>query len=149
MRAVLMIAVLAIAVPDRQDPTPKEARSLQQQLQGEWQVVAALSNGAPHPGTKVGVSVFVFKGDQMIIQRPDNKNIYSFAVDATKNPIAMDFASKNIAGKDVKGAAVPGVVKLEGDILSICVKSGGPRPTVFASPPGERIILWQMKRVKN
>jgi uncharacterized protein (TIGR03067 family) len=150
MRAVLMVAVLAVAVPDRPNPRPNAARPFAEQLPGEWQVVTALTNGRPHLGTKPGEAVFIFEGDRMTISRPTLKNIYAFTIDTTKNPWTIDMKSVNIGGKAVKSAGtVPGIVKLENGTLSLCFKSGGPRPSEFTSTPDSRTILWQLKRGKN
>jgi uncharacterized protein (TIGR03067 family) len=144
MRAALMIAVLAVAVPDRPDPTPKEARPLQEQLQGEWQVVAALTAGKPIATLKPGEAVFIFAGDRLTISRPTLENVYEFTIDATPNPAAISVRSKRIAGKEVNGAPVMGILKIEGDLLSICL-----RPVNgFASTPETKATLWQVKRAK-
>jgi len=144
MRCLLMFAVLAAAVPDRPDPTPNEARPLQEQLQGEWQVVAALTGGKPIATLKPGEAVFIFAGDRLTIRRPTLENIYEFTIDATPNPAAIKVRSKKIAGKDVDGAPVIGIIKIEGDLLSICL-----RPVNgFASTPETKATLWQVKRAK-
>ena len=144
MRAALMIIVLGIAVPDRPDPIPKEARPLQEQLQGEWRVVAALTGGKPIATLKPSEAVFVFAGDRLTIRRPTLVNIYEFTINATPNPAAIRVRSKKIAGKDVDGAPVIGIIKIEGDLLSICL-----RPVNgFASTPETKATLWQVKRAK-
>lgn len=145
MRCLLMLAVLAVAVPDRPNPTPKEARPLQEQLQGEWQVVSAMTAGKPIATLKPGEAVFIFAGDRLIIRRPNLENVYEFTIDGTPNPAVISLRSKKIAGKDVnKPAPVIGILKIEGDLLSICL-----RPVNgFASTPETKATLWQVKRAK-
>ncbi len=144
MRCLLMFAVLDVVVPDRQYPSPKEARPPQEQLQGEWQVVAALTGGKPIATLKPGEAVFIFAGDRLTIRRPTSENIYEFSIDATPNPAAIRVRSKKIAGKDVNGAPIIGIIKIEGDLLSICL-----RPVNgFASTPETKATLWQVKRTK-
>jgi uncharacterized protein (TIGR03067 family) len=149
MRAALMIAVLAVAVPDRPDPTPKEARPLTEQLQGEWQMVSTLVGGQPDKISVRGDHVIVFKADQMHIglrakQLPAQFK-YAFAVDATKKPASFDI----IYQRTEKGKILPCIVKIEGEVLTLCYSRLGAndRPAEFASPRDTNIVLWQFKRV--
>jgi uncharacterized protein (TIGR03067 family) len=152
MRAVLMFAILAVAVPDRPDPTPRESKPFKDQVQGQWQITDALNAGKPHAMLKLGPSTFIFAGDRMTIRKPKlEDNIYAIKLDVTKSPVAIEIVAKKIAGKDIaNGRAVLGIIKLEGDVLTICFDStGNPgRPTEFTSPVGSQTMLWQMKRIR-
>ena len=151
MRSLLMIGVLAFAVPDRPDPTPKRANPLKEQLQGEWRVVESSYNGGqPHPGIGPGV-VIVFKDDRMILhlQPGDAGAIYAIRLDETKNPAAFDFSYGT--GKSGWNPTI-GIFKIEGDTLTICYHTGTPasvRPTQFATTPNSDLSLWKMKRTRR
>src|SRR6516162_3798848 len=124
MRVVLTLAVVVFVVPDRPNPMLNEGRPLQEQLQGEWQVAVALVGGKPQPALKPGETVFIFTGDRLAIRRPTLENFYEFTIDASQSPAAINLRSVKIAGKETKGKsqAVPGIVKIEGDMLSICLR---------------------------
>jgi uncharacterized protein (TIGR03067 family) len=143
MRNVLILAVAVFAVPDRPDPTPKESsRPLQEQLQGEWVVVQALASGKPLVALKPGEAVFVFAGDRLTIRRPNLENVYEFTIDPKQNPATINIRTAKLAGKDVKGANIAGILKIEGDVLSICLRpSNG-----FVSDANTKSTLWQVRR---
>ena len=149
MRAFLMIGFLTVAVPDRPDPTPKEAatRSLHEQIQGDWQVVASTAGGSPNTTIAAGRATFRFDGDKMILRLdpggpPYN---YQFWIESTKSPAFFDFAMGKAGQKNA------GIVKIEGDVLTICYLYSNQkgRPTEFVSPAGSSSAVWQMRRIKK
>jgi uncharacterized protein (TIGR03067 family) len=143
MRSLLILAIAVFAVPDRPDPTPRElSRPLQEQLQGEWVVVQALASGKPLVALKPGEAVFVFAGDRLTIRRPNLENVYEFKIDHKQNPAAINIRTAKIAGKDVKGANIAGILKIEGDVLSICLRPGNG----FVSDATTKSTLWQVRR---
>ena len=146
MRSLLMISVLAFAVPDRPDPTPKRANPLKEQLQGEWRVVESSYNGGQHPGIGPGV-VIVFKDDRMILhlQPGDAGAIFAIRLDETKNPTAFDFSYGT--GKSGWNPTI-GIFKIEGDTLTICYHNNV-RPSQFAAAPNSGLSLWKMKRTRR
>src|SRR5437660_12212149 len=114
MRAIFMFTILAIAVPDRPDPTPRESKPFNDRIQGQWQIVDALNGGKPHAMLKLGPSVFIFEGNRMTIRKPKlEDNIYTITLDPTKSPVAIEIVAKKIAGKDIaNGRLVLGIIKL-------------------------------------
>lgn len=150
MRTLLLFAVLAVAVPDRPDPdrgkVQTDNRPFIERLQGEWQVVTSLSSGKPHTGVKPGDAVFVFQGDKLSITRPKLTNVYQFTVDPNKTPMGFTMKATILNGKESKASAVSlGIIKIEGDLVSICLR---PVNNEFASNAGTTTILWQVKRTK-
>ena len=150
MRTILLFAALASAVPDRPDPDKDKVQSdnrpFIERLQGEWQVVTSLTAGKPHIGVKPGEAVFVFKGDKLSITRPNLTNVYQFTVDPGKTPMGFTMKATILNGKEPKASAVsPGIIKIEGDLVSICLR---PVNNEFASNAGTNTILWQVKRSK-
>jgi uncharacterized protein (TIGR03067 family) len=144
--------MLAIAAPDRPAPGPaKEFNSFKEATQGQWLITSALSNGGDHPMMKQAPVTFLFERDLMTIRKVNYKdNIYTLTFDTTKNPIEVEISSRNINGKETKGQPIHGIIKIEGDVLTICFQTGGKagRPSEFACKKGEQTMLWQMKRIK-
>src|ERR1022692_3133874 len=91
MCAVLMIAVLAVAVPDREDPTPKEkARPLQEQLLGEWLLVKSVVGGVEDKNF-MGTTI-TFTPTELSIRegRQELSQELSYHLDAAKTPAVID-----------------------------------------------------------
>jgi uncharacterized protein (TIGR03067 family) len=66
----------------------------------------------------------------------------SYKIDATKSPAWIDAAA------DGSEAGI-GIIRLEGDTMTFCMKIGGPRPDAFKSEPGDERLLATFKRVKK
>jgi uncharacterized protein (TIGR03067 family) len=145
---MLLVAVFALA-PDRPDPSPQTSQPMQAKLQGQWQVTVSMIGGRPHSTVKPGETVFVFEGDRMLIRLTgDREYAYTFTLDETKTPAAIDIVLKKSLGKDPPNRPTnPGIARIEGDVLTLCFQMGN-RPTAFASTPDAKVILWQLKRIK-
>ena len=148
MRLTLLLAFLVVAVPDRPDPdkgaNQSDNRPLTERLQGEWQVVTSLSAGKPHTGVKPGDAVFIFAGDKLSITRPNLTNVYEYTIDPSKSPMAFTMKARTLNGKETKTSApATGIIKIEGDMVSICLR---PINNEFASNVSTTTILWQVKR---
>jgi uncharacterized protein (TIGR03067 family) len=144
MRTLVMFAVLAVAVPDRPDPTPKEAKPLAEQLQGHWQITASFIDGVAFP---LG-GYYLIDGKRMMYfekgKTRDESTTYT--IDVTKKPATIDVISK-IGDMDVKEM---GIFKIEGDVLTTCWPfQSGNRPTQFELDPKKHSALMQMKRIKK
>ena len=153
MRGLLMIGVLAFAVPDRPDPTPEQAAPLKEQIQGLWQIVESTWNGGqPYPYITPG-DTFEFKGDSMVLrQKKRAESTYVVKFNDARNPATFDFDAAR--GKTPDSYPLPGIVKIERDTLIMCYRFGAPaaklqRPTHFATTPDSQLIMWKMKRAKK
>jgi uncharacterized protein (TIGR03067 family) len=149
MRAVLMIAVVAVAVPDRPERNPTETRPLQEKLQGEWQMVSAAVGGKTLDASSLG-AVYVFRGNRLATRTPKQPQPVAFEIvlDTMRTPAFIDF----IAGSAGNKTTYPGIFKIEGDTLTLCFPRGVnvDRPTEFASTPDRpSVALYQLKRVGN
>jgi uncharacterized protein (TIGR03067 family) len=122
MHAFLILTVLTVAVPDREDPTPTEQRlDPSAKILGDWHddrnnyilrfqpgETVFMMNGQPSPGDGLTANV---------------------VIDWTQSPVHIDFMPKQRGGK------MMGILKMEGDQLTVCINTGGgPRPTVFSTP---------------
>jgi uncharacterized protein (TIGR03067 family) len=142
MRAVLLIAVLAVAAPVREGQRPSE-KSLQDKLVGAWESVKVIGDGNPIDLT------------MKIVFTPTEAHVWHdgvrmmdedgrWAIDATKNPATIDIDPNRKGDKRELG-----ILKIEGDTLTICVilEGDGPRPTEFKSAADSKTTLVQFKRV--
>ena len=117
MRALVMFAVLAVAVPDRPDPTPKQEQLPANQIFGDWKDRKNPSHMLRFEG---GETVFMVNGQAS----PADGLTAKVLIDWSKTPATIDFMPKQRGGK------MMGILKLEGDQLNIALDtSGGARPT--------------------
>jgi uncharacterized protein (TIGR03067 family) len=148
MRTLLLLSVLTVAVPDRQDPNKKEVQSPQEQLLGEWQFVKAVVAGQDD---LLGMKDMALIFEKDVIRVRENGQMKQgedagYRIDASQSPIAFDLMPKK--GPDMK---ILGILKIEADQLVICF-SGGPnavRPTEFASAQQSPTIVMYLKRAKK
>ena len=142
MRGAFVIAVLAFAVPDRPDPSPRtEAPSLQTQLIGEWLLVKNIVSGTEAPPDGLTM-VFTAEALQQVYDRNGMRTpagSYKYILDVTRSPARISFPQTKYEG----------IVKIEGETLTICfATAGSPEPpTQFASLPNSSTIILQAKRI--
>ena len=145
MCTVLIFAVLAIAVPDRPDPTPKQAPPpLPEQIIGEWQLVKHVIAGNDIPELNGLLMVFGRENMQHVHLRNGMRQpggTFPYTLDATKSPAVIEFRSSKFIG----------IIKVEGDLLTICfARSGDLRPpSDFVSQPNASTTLLQATRLKK
>ena len=144
MRAILMIAVFAIAAPDRPDPTPKVSRPVQEQILGDWLQVKRVIGGNEQPNPNELTMTVTPMNIQHVHLRNGAKEpgfMFPYSLDTTKNPVVISF----------RASQYEGILKIEGDLLTICYSPAGEpqRPSGFASPPNTRITLLQLTRIKQ
>lgn len=136
MSALLLISVLTVAVPDRQDPTVKVAEPLQEQLLGEWRVTRRVAHGT-EDGNSDSRSVFTAGTMQHL---NDNGTLpwskFTYTLDTTKIPATI-ILDKNVTG----------IFKIEADVLTICFGRQG--ITDFKSTPDSATILLVLTRVRK
>jgi uncharacterized protein (TIGR03067 family) len=147
MRVLVLIALVLVAVPDREDPNKKDVKPVQEQLLGEWKCVKAVHDGRDEFDKKNVVVIF----DKDVIRvREDGKiqqrDEAGYRIDSTKKPITIDLTPRN--DPDLK---IQGILKVEGDELVICFGDGpnAARPAEFVSAPNSRAALLYLKRVKK
>ena len=143
MRALLLLASLMIAVPDREDPAPKRAKSLEEQLVGQWVVVKQVISGKEAPDRAGGSYIFARDTVQRVEAKGEIKDPpLKYRLDASKTPVAMDIVSVRGENFDIMA-----IVKLEGDVLTICYSLSDTRPLEFISPKTANAGLMQLRRL--
>jgi uncharacterized protein (TIGR03067 family) len=125
MRAFLMFTVLAVAVPDRPDPTPKDAKPPREQILGDWlceKIEFGKMGGTIEPSNDVRVfritpseTVFLINGKPS----PGDGLTAAYSIDWSKNPVAIDFMPRGRNGK------MTGILRLEGDRLTLGLRTSG------------------------
>lgn len=126
MHALLMIPLLALAVPDRPDPTPREAKSLQELIVGDWLCIEATGTTVHTFRVTPAETVWSLNG----LPSPENGLTANIVIDGSKTPATIDFTAKRGGGKYL------GIWKIEGDQLTLAFNQLGHnlRPTAFAAP---------------
>ena len=141
MRALLVTFVLAALVPDRPDPTPREnAKPLPEQIVGDWLQIQRVIGGIDQPNPDNRSLAFTRDVMQHVhlrngMKEPGHK--FAYSLDTTKNPAVIRFLD----------SGTEGIIKIEGDLLTICY--GSQRPGVFVSPANSSITLVQATRIKR
>jgi uncharacterized protein (TIGR03067 family) len=147
MRMFVLLAAI-IALPDRPNPTPKEApKGVHEQLLGDWDFVKLnFGNGADTPA-KNETRMLRFGAKEIhvfvngVMKAEDGAD---YTIDVTKSPIAFDLTPRNGLSKKVQG-----ILKLEGDTLTLCFAIDDNRPVDFASDAKAQQAVMQLKRVKR
>jgi uncharacterized protein (TIGR03067 family) len=114
-------------------------------LEGSWVCVSVESGGERKPDEvarqlRLTLTAERYKtelGEQVLFDS-------TYTIDESKSPAEID-----IVGTDgeFKGRAALGLVKLEGDVLTMCyVMPGGARPSGFESPKGSGVTLVVWRR---
>jgi uncharacterized protein (TIGR03067 family) len=128
---------------------PAEALKELKKLEGKWRLVKA-ANGDREAEAKECESIhFLFKGAELTMVSGDKmETIRVTAIDATTDPKCIDLTETR---RDKTERTVEGIFKLDGDTLQLALslpKEGKNRPTGFEKP-GERTMVWTLKRVKE
>jgi uncharacterized protein (TIGR03067 family) len=153
MAKILMVSLLAVAIPVRPDrhapPTPPPLAPANPLL-GEWRFVkVSLAGLADVPGG-IGDKALHITATEMVpldkgVANP--KDATRYTVDWTRQPATLDMAP-NQAGN---GKKVEGILKIEGDQLTLCLAIEGQRPANFNIPPGagkQLMIMMHLQRIK-
>jgi uncharacterized protein (TIGR03067 family) len=143
MRALLLFSVLAVAVPDRQDPSVKDVKPLQEELLGDWLLVKHTNDGGNVDPNGLTM-VFTRESLHHVYLRNGTKEpggTFPYSLDATKKPAVISFRTTKYEG----------ILKVERDTLTICFSRHGENqpPTQFASFPNTGANLLQATRIKK
>jgi len=145
MRLMLLLTVMAVAVPDRQPvgPAPMSTKP-QDRILGLWFYEnRAIGQVAPPNRIDLGIQ-FLPEGETVFMVNgkpsPQDGLTAKVVIDWTQNPVAIDFIPKR------GGHKMLGILKLEGDNLIMAIRTNeGPRPTNFTSTD---MLVGQCRRVK-
>jgi uncharacterized protein (TIGR03067 family) len=113
-------------------------------LAGEWAFKSMVEDGRAE---ECSGDVLAFAADGTFVARDDTgpQGAGTYTADATADPPEVDLDE---AGT---GVTVRGIWKVDGDTLTLCVRTDPKRgrPTAFAAPPGSDCVLVTLKRAKK
>jgi uncharacterized protein (TIGR03067 family) len=143
--SMLLGLAVTVGAPAVKDPPKKDPS-----IVGTWAGEKAVSGGQEKPVPKGGIE-FIFGADGTFTVREGTrgpKGGATYKIDTKKKPAEIDIIPPT--GKDEP--TVPGIFKIEGDTLTMCIARDGKdsqRPKAFESPEGAQTMLMIFKRVKE
>lgn len=121
-------------------------------LQGTWDIVEVVNNGAQVTQDPMRRGRVVFAGAMMTVQEsPDEAQPRKFQITLypREKPKAIDMTTQN---GEYQGSVNGAIYELEGDTLKLCAPNSpevDERPTQFQSEEGSSNVLLILKRVKR
>lgn len=136
--STLIVIAFALAAPG-----PKDGKGEPAKLEGDW-IVEKYIQGGKEEKKRKGAH-FSFKDGFVFVQEEGNKGI-TFKVDEKASPAKLDIGDAMLS--------IPGIYKIEGNVLTICFLKGGKnenaeRPKTFESPEGSKLVIMILKREKK
>jgi len=144
MHGLLIGLAMLVAAPAPKAPPKKDPPS----LVGEWIPESVIHGGKPHPNEPGTMITFTAEGKCLTKEGKDEKpDEMSYQINAKKDPPELDLIEPDGGMNPQK--LMPGIYKIEGDTLTLCLSLNQKRPTEFASPAGSDVILITLKRAKK
>jgi uncharacterized protein (TIGR03067 family) len=137
-----LLVLVTVLPPVESAPKPK-TRAKPTSIVGEWRVIVVEEgNGIELVPTDRGPVYAFSAADRVTIKDPaDGDSEWDFRAGDGAAPRPLDLAAGTGYG--------PGIYRVEGDTLTICLAPpGAARPSEFARPPGSSIALLTLTRVK-
>jgi uncharacterized protein (TIGR03067 family) len=137
---LLVGLALVAAAPGPKDPPKKDPPT----LVGSWVMESATIAGMVDK-MSAGNTIELTADGKAVFKENGNDIKGSYKSDAKKDPpeidLTMDAGGMNLS--------MPGIYKLDGDTLTICMVPFGDRPKAFASNAGSTNMLLVLKRAKK
>jgi uncharacterized protein (TIGR03067 family) len=135
---VVVVAAVAAAPADKDDPSAKDLKG----LQGTWQMEKGVRGGAEAPADQVAKMKLVVSGNNFSLGDSSRADKAVVELDASNTPASIDLKRGE--------RTVKGIYLLEGDTLKLCLgRPGTDRPKEFVSKAGSETALMVFKRVKK
>lgn len=143
MVGLLRLATVLLLIPAGDD-SPEMAEE-KARHQGTWAVERSVRNGKEGPIEVIREIVREVDGNRIVWKRGGNSfAATTFELDPASDPKTIDLIPE---GGRNRGDRVLGIYTFEDDRLVICVADPGkPRPTAFASEPGDGLSLMTFRR---
>lgn len=136
---LLLFAALLLAADAKEPPKPASAETA---MQGKWVAVSELSGGKLREYKDRATELKIAKeGVKWIIPGQDVK--WEIDFDFSKDPVDV------MIGVEGEKERLFGICKLDGELLLLCYRYDGLRPSKFESLPrsGDRLVTF--RRVKS
>ncbi|MCS6896550.1 MAG: TIGR03067 domain-containing protein [Nitrospira sp.] len=128
-------------------PAPKDGKNTSPSIIGDWRPESILLAGMPLAGDEGVKSIhFRAEGQGSAVSVKKKPEAFTYSIDWTKSPAHIDLTELGPKGPETQ---VLGILKLEGDTLTICLAIDGERPKDFASTRELPTLLLVLKRMKN
>lgn len=141
----LVVALpLAVAAPNKE----KDAKDDVKKFEGEWVVQSWRQYGRDLSPEQAETGRFTIKGDKYTFEITGNAEEGTIKIDPTAKTPTFDL---DITEGNDKGKKQPGIYKMEGDTVTLCLAAPGgtDRPKEFTSTEENMQILCVMKRKKK
>ena len=128
------------ATGDKAAKGEKAAKFDATKLVGDWKVSEGTKAGEK-AGPDLGKDVVTITKDKMSLKSGGMDFEFSYKVDDSKDPVAIDMEITMPEG--LKGSKAPGIVKVDGDKFTLCYSPmSGTRPTKFESTKDNGFFLF-------
>ncbi len=116
-------------------------------LVGSWKYVSGKQAGEAIARERLQDEVTATKDRFNVPAGPDNKFVMKYKIDTSTSPVAIDM---EIESGPVPSGKALGIVKLDGDIWTLCYDStGSHRPKSFESTAANGFFLFELKRSRK
>lgn len=115
-------------------------------LIGEW-TLASGSRAGDEVGKERLVGKITITEESITIPAGEDKFVMSYKFDTKASPVAVDM--KILEGPAPEGSAALGIIKMEGDKVTLCYDSmGANRPEEFKTSSEDGFFMFELKKVK-
>ena len=133
--------------PEPQKGSDKDKKFNPKALVGTWKVTAGQRSGDKVDASRLPPAITITAKELTIPTGDDNPFKFSYKVDASKKPVAIDF---KITGGPVPEGTALGILKFEKGKVTLCYDSAGQtRPDKFETKDGDGRFLFQMEKVNK
>ena len=150
MRSLLVVAlgvffILPLGAAPGKD---KEDKDDLKKFEGNWTIASWRQYGRDIDQEQLDTAKWEVKGDKYTFEMGGNQEEGKLKVDGSKKPATLDL---DITSGNDKGKGQPGIYKIDGDTITVCMAAPGgkDRPKDFTSTEDDMQILVTMKRKKK